>query len=162
MASLTVYRLKKLLTYDHSSGQFVWNISRGTKLAGSIAGHVRTDGYIQIKIDRKMYKGHQLAWLYCYEQWPPQSIDHIDNDQSNNRISNLRLCSHMQNMWNRKVHVNSTSGYKGVHKVKNKYRAHISVGGKRLSLGYFDSADLARDAYIKAAQKHFGEFARIK
>jgi hypothetical protein len=58
---------------------------------------------------------------------------------------------------------NNTSGFKGVtwHNVNLQWQARIAVGGKRKSLGYFNTPEEAHKAYCKAAKAHFGEFARV-
>ncbi|PWU04799.1 MAG: hypothetical protein C5B43_04135 [Verrucomicrobia bacterium] len=90
-------------------------------------------------------------------------VDHIDGDGLDNRKSNLRICSHIKNTYNQKnrLNVNNTSGFKGVHKVRKKYRAYISYNHKRINLGYFKSAKEAAIAYNKAAIKFHKSFARI-
>jgi len=47
-------------------------------------------GYIIIKINRKDYQAHRLAWLYEYGNFPKQTIDHINRIKTDNRICNLR------------------------------------------------------------------------
>jgi len=53
--------------------------------------------------------------------------------------------------------------YKGVcfHRGHKLWRAQIGIGGKRLTLGYFDNQADAAKAYDQAAIKHFGEFAQL-
>lgn len=93
---------------------------------------------------------------------PDGEIDHIDGDGLNNCRDNLRVCTHAENMRNRRTY--SETGYLGV---TVKYRA-IKRGrgswkaalGKR-SLGHFSSAEAAARAYDAAATKEYGEFARL-
>ena len=61
-------------------------------------------------------------------------VDHIDGDTLNNMTTNLRICSHQENMYNRKKHRDNTSGYVGITITKsNTYRARIKVDKKELS-----------------------------
>lgn len=88
-------------------------------------------------------------------------VDHIDNDTMNNTRSNLRVCTHAQNCANTNICKGNTSGYKGVgwHKATGKWRAYITVNKKQTQLGLFNNPKDAHAAYVKAAIKHFGEFA---
>lgn len=87
-------------------------------------------------------------------------IDHIDRNDLNNRIANIRLCFNSQNQHNSKKQSDNTSGYKGVswHKHRKKWIAHIR-NGKLIHLGYFCSAVEAAKAYDDKAKELFGEFA---
>ncbi len=88
--------------------------------------------------------------------------DHIDGDGLNNRLSNLRPCSHGENLRNKRKYKNNTSGFKGVSfcKRENRFRAVICVSDIYKSLGYFDTAEEAAVAYDEAAVRLHGEFAR--
>lgn len=90
-----------------------------------------------------------------------EEVDHINGDVYDNRRSNLRPASHQQNMRNRKIHRNNTSGYKGVtwHSHRKKWWARIRINGKQTSLGMYATKEAAHEAYCKAAEEHFGEFA---
>lgn len=88
-------------------------------------------------------------------------IDHINHDGLDNRKSNLRICTHQQNTFNKKLCSTNTSGYKGVtfHKGHGKWTAKIGVNGERKYLGCFDNKYDAAVAYDKKAIELFGEFA---
>lgn len=161
MANLTQARLKSLFDYDPESGIFTRLVSRNGAPAGAIMNVAGSCGYISMSVDGKTYKAHRLAWLYVYGQFPEGIIDHIDGDGTNNRIKNLRLASLTQNKANEKIRRDNSSGFKGAkpHKA-GKWQARISVNGRRLSLGYYATPKEAHDAYMLAALKHFGEFAR--
>lgn len=88
-------------------------------------------------------------------------VDHINGDGLDNRRSNLRLCSHGQNIRNQSVRAHS-SKYKGVsyNKRLGKWTAHICLDYKLRRLGCFESEEEAAAAYDLAAISVFGEFAR--
>ena len=88
-------------------------------------------------------------------------IDHIDGNPSNNRLENLRPCSHAENGRNHGKHRNNTTGYPGVtfRKDRGKYQARIHINGKNKYLGLFKSPEEAFTAYREANLKHFGEFS---
>lgn len=160
--ALTVARLKELLEYDPETGVFRSKINRGRAIAGKVLGGTR--GYSQIVIDRRNYKGHHLAWLYVYGEWPSSGLDHINGVVGDNRIANLRLASQQQNVWNKGPSKNNTSGFKGVslHRGTGKWRATITVNRQQKSLGHFATPEAAYDVYCSKAKEVFGEFARTK
>lgn len=95
--------------------------------------------------------------------FPDAEIDHINGNPRDNRRKNLRICSHSENLKNTKMHYDNRSGFKGVYfsKDRNKYRARITVDGKSIYLGQYDTAEEGGRAYDRAAVFYFGEFARL-
>jgi len=93
---------------------------------------------------------------------PTILVDHQDGDGLNNQDDNLRKCTNTQNLYNRRINKNSTTGYKGVTwgKKERKYLARIKVNQKTLPLGEFIDPKQAAKAYDTAARHYFGEFAR--
>jgi hypothetical protein len=89
--------------------------------------------------------------------------DHRNHDTLDNRRANLRKCTRGENNKNQRIPRNSTSGYKGVHRVKEsgRWRARINVNGKRIFIGDFTSPEAAARAYDTAAIKHHGDFAYL-
>jgi hypothetical protein len=90
--------------------------------------------------------------------------DHKEPKETlNNQRSNLRIARKDQNQCNRASNSNNTSGFKGVawYPKYGKWVARIGVSGKRIFLGYFDTAEEAHEAYRVAAEKYHGEFARV-
>jgi hypothetical protein len=161
--TLTVDKLRALLEYDPETGVFIWLVTRGgSAWRGTEAGSINTSGHRQIKIRRRPYMAHRLAWLFTYDEWPAQELDHINGDPDDNRIANLRLSTRSQNMANTGVPSNNTSGVKGVewNPQCGKWKASVRTKGKRIHLGLFANKDDAAAAYRKAAVKIFGEFAR--
>lgn len=88
-----------------------------------------------------------------------QTIDHINNDGTDNRKGNLRVVTQQQNSMNRKPSGNRK--YKGVYfnKQQGKYNAHIKYHSKKMHLGTFPTEIDAALAYDSAAAGLFGEFA---
>jgi hypothetical protein len=162
MSTLTQERLKELLDYDPETGVFTWLASTTNRISvGDVAGSVDRLGYRRIALDRRDYKAHRLAWLYMTGEWPTSDLDHINCDKDDNRIANLRLATEAQNGANRRKNSNNTSGYKGVSSSRGRWRAEIRVNGRARRLGHFTDPAAAHAAYVAAAEKHFGEFARV-
>lgn len=158
----TQERVRECLSYKN--GVLVWRNSQGSQKAGRPAGNHRTDGYVRIKLDRRLHMAHVLIWIMHHGDIPEWlEVDHRDGNPSNNRIENLRLATHKQNNCNMKLARHSTTGFKGVTKRQNadRWRAYITQHGKRIWLGSFGSPEEAHRAYCEAAERLFGEFARV-
>lgn len=154
--------LKKLVTYEPETGLLKWidSPARNVK-AGSVAGSVnKADGYVKVKIRGKLYLAHRLAVFYMTGVWPDHT-DHANAIRSDNRWSNLRSCSSLENAWNKSKQHNNTSGCIGVTWCKRsmKWKPSISVKGKRISLGYWDDVELADLIAREAREKYHGEYA---
>ncbi len=92
-----------------------------------------------------------------------QLVDHINGDGLDNRRANVRLATSSQNGANKAAPRSNTSGFKGVslYRRTGRGRAYITVLGVETHLGYFATAEDAAFAYDAAAQRLFGEFARL-
>lgn len=90
--------------------------------------------------------------------------DHINGNGCDNRRSNLRVANYAQNRQNMPRRIDNTSGYKGVSwdKERQKWVATIKAGGKRRIYKRFDTIEEAHAAYVEAALKYHGEFARTE
>lgn len=105
-------------------------------------------GYIEFKFvyNKKEYslRGHSFIYYYSKGEYDINlDIDHINGIKDDNRIENLRLISHSENMQNTKA-----KGY-GYHKGIGKWQSYITVYGKKIHLGCYD---LEADA-IKAREE---------
>lgn len=87
--------------------------------------------------------------------------DHRDRNGLNNQRGNLRVCTHSKNLKNMGMHINNTTGFKGVSwdKKNRKWRAVITVNGKYIHIGRFGNSQDAARAYNDAARRFHGEFA---
>jgi hypothetical protein len=88
------------------------------------------------------------------------SVDHINGNQDDNRVENLRWATQHQQTQNTKKHPGSNK-YKGVNFVKNNnnWRVVIRVNGKQIWIGAFESEIDGAKAYNEAAIKYHGDFA---
>ena len=88
-------------------------------------------------------------------------VDHINHNFLDNRKSNLRLCTHAENMWNTGSHQDSRSRYKGVSFIstRNKWSAYVKQNSKAYFCGYHLTERSAALAYNKMAALLHGEFA---
>ncbi len=160
---LTVERARHLLSYNVSTGEFHWRVKPSkNRFAGERAGTTVASGHRAIRVEGETHYEHRLAWLIVHGVWPPHEIDHKDGDPANNRLVNLRLAEHDQNLKNMKRHKDNKSGYKGVsfHRGTGKWAAWIMSDGVRHYLGLFTSPELAHAAYCEAAERLHGAFKR--
>jgi hypothetical protein len=87
-------------------------------------------------------------------------VDHRDGNGLNNCRNNLRVCSHSDNLKNRKPR--GTSKYMGVSRHLGKYwLAKININGIQIHLGSFQNEDDAAVAYNIAAIKTGNGFYRL-
>jgi hypothetical protein len=159
---LTQAQLREVLDYDPETGVFTRLVRGGRCLVGEVAGYARPDGYRIIQVKGRNYRASRLAWLWMTGEWPAVYVDHINCVRDDNRWSNLRPASETQNMGNARKRADNTSGLKGVcwDAERGKWKAQIGVGGRSKGIGRFDTLEEAHAAYIAAAEKRFGEFAR--
>lgn len=131
---------------------FVWNkLYMGKQALTSF----NNDGYKLGSVLKIQVQAHRLIWLYMTGEWP-EYIDHINGIRDDNRWENLREVSSLGNNRNKGVRNDNKSGYRGVHKVKNRWRARIQyvLNGISISehIGYFDTLEEAHAAYAKVAK----------
>jgi len=85
---------------------------------------------------------------------PNDCVDHLDGNGLNNQKSNLRVVPHSENMKNKKIYKNSTTGCQGISFKNGKYIARIQADRKRFFLGSFLNIEDAVLAYKQAAKKY--------
>lgn len=143
-----------------SNGEYA-NVSDEDFMAclGKMPWHKHKDGYAQYNIDRS-----QKVLLHVFIATRMRLIgqfDHEDRDRLNCQRDNLREATAQENARNRNPHIGSVTGVKGVswHKKNGKFRADITINGKMLHLGTFNTIDEAITVRRTAELKYFGEFA---
>ena len=150
--------------YDELS-KFNWSISN--------------NGYSQ----RRVKIGDKVSTILMHRQIMELSfgdnkcVDHINGNRLDNQKSNLRVCSHTENLHNSKISKRNKSHAKGVFHLhieyetkkgisrKDYWRASIMVNKKNIHLGCFpdtkEGFKQAKNAYNDAAKKYYGEFAYL-
>lgn len=136
-----------------------WELVKGFRWSatctGTIYAHAWTGGGQK---NRKKVLMHRLIM----KPSKGKVIDHKNGNGLDNRRCNLRETTRTRNNYNT-APIRGSSNYKGVHldKQTGKWKASITVGGQRYYLGLHKLEDDAAQAYNTAAEKHFGEFARL-
>ena len=163
---ITQEELKQILHYDPDTGKWTWLISkrgyRGISVGDEAGNASHERGYRSICIDGVRYPSTHLANLYMTGEWPENTMDHEDNDPTNDAWSNLRPADASQQQWNQRTPRNNTSGVKGVSYIdgqsgNKKWRGSICMRGKRI-FRHFYTFDEAVAWRKTAEQQHHGEF----
>lgn len=158
-AQITADLVRRCLDHDATTGILRWRVANSNRApAGKIAGSkIKSGGMagrVAIGIFGKHYLVHRIIWLHFYGEWPRKNIDHIDGNPSNNRISNLRDVSQSVNMQNlKKANKSNKTGYLGVSRKRNLYRAEIMLDRKKFNIGTYKTPEEARAAYVSVKRR---------
>jgi len=164
---MTMYEtLHKL--FEYRDNDLYWKVRPSncvdmSKPAGCIEG----EGYRVIKIKGKVYKAHRLIYHMFNEKWDitdtsqNNSIDHRDNDPSNNNIDNLRVATSSQNRANSGNLKNNISNAKNVYwnKERGNWRVRVRLNYKNHCGGSFVNKEDAIAKAIQMRDELHGEFA---
>ena len=113
-------------------------------------------GYGVFRVDGKLRLAHRVAW--GLQNGGLSAIDGLELDhrlecpKSCVNPAHLRVTTHKQNLENRVLPSNNTSGARGVtwDKRKNRWKAAVYTGGRCIHVGYFDDVE---EAAARAAAK---------
>ncbi len=154
---LSAAQLLAALQYDRETGVLRWLTRPSNSVqVGDVAGTPYMGGYLALKMGKRRYLAHRVAWLLAHGCWPAGVIDHIDGDKTNNALSNLRDVGSAVNAQNRRsAHKGNLSGYLGVswRKDRCKWEASIKVDGKSQHIGFFKDAEAAHTAYLERKRR---------
>jgi hypothetical protein len=104
-------------------------------------------GHLSTEINGKQYKMHRIiavAFKILDDINSPLEIDHINRVRNDNSVSNLRAVTKLQNSFNQ-----IGKGYNFISE-RNKWMARIGINNKVKNLGYFDTKEEAKNAYLDA------------
>tara|TARA_R110000803_G_scaffold53330_2_gene109371 strand:+ start:889 stop:1404 length:516 start_codon:yes stop_codon:yes gene_type:complete len=118
-------------------------------------GRVSSDGmYAQTQSNGSHYRIHKLITTHF-----KFFVDHENADRFDNRMSNLRDVTQLENRRNSSLNANNTTGSCGISEWKGKkgstWRATIRVNYKKVYIGAFKTLEKAIAAR-KAAEVKFG------
>ena len=113
-------------TYRYEDGGIV-NRRTGRKVKGSKLSNGYLTFSFYFKGNNYCSKYQRIVWALCHDQLPTQTIDHINGDQLDNRIENLREVSQSDNLLNMLLpwRLNKGTGVAGVRKHGCKYQSRI-------------------------------------
>lgn len=148
---LAVERLREVLDYDPSNGEFRWKVRTSNRVrVGERAGCLNSSlGYRSIGLDGEQFWAHHLAWYYINGHWPALDLDHRNGLRDDNRIGNLREDPGGMNAQNlHGAQRNNQSGFLGVCRKGNRWLAQLTAGGSRVWQATFDTPEEAHAAYL--------------
>lgn len=158
---LTYDRANELFSYNPETGVVTRKISNSNRVkagqqVNSLSFSKKGDTYYNTKVDGRYYKVHRIIWLMHYGEWPSGSIDHINHQTLDNRIDNLRDVSFADNLKNRTLQKNNTSGFNGItwREDNKKWRARVIVDRKVINLGSYSKKEDAERAVLLCREKH--------
>jgi hypothetical protein len=90
-----------------------------------------------------------------------QVVDHINRIRWDNRKGNLRVVDRTQNNMNKQSNPNKW-GFRGIYKATSgKFCASISMYGKKIHLGSYNTPEEAYNARLEGEKTYFGEYSMI-
>ncbi len=134
-------------TYDPLTGKVYG--SKGKEIKNE-----NNDGYIRCTSFGISLLAHHFGWFWVYGNVDFEELHHINHNRKDNRISNLQMCSKIENLQNKK--------FKGItyNKVRNKWQVYLKTETKKKYkyIGLFSTEEEAKMAYIKKNPHKNGGF----
>jgi hypothetical protein len=175
-AAAEIESLRECLEYDPKTGRLTWKErprshfgsdrnwkSWNKRYAHTVAGSKNRGGYQLVTLNNRHHKSHRVAWALHYGGWPQHTIDHLNRDKSDDRISNLRDVEHHINHRNMPTQPNNTSGFPGVYydSGRGAWCAAIWVKGKDFFIGRFQTKAEAVAARMGAEKVAWADSPRV-
>lgn len=165
--------LLKLLRYDPETGKLYWRSRQVEMFSRTSNPAARCAGFNSAYADREAFtashkgyriggllgltslRAHRVIWCMVHGYWPDQ-IDHINQDRSDNRLTNLREVGREENARNARLSARNRSGRIGVYwsPRRRQWRAKIRHDGKYVELGFFRDFDEACAARAEAERAY--------
>jgi hypothetical protein len=158
--AVEIAAIQSAFSLDRDTGIITNATNRRRARAGDVVGTERPDGYKQVCINGTILLLHRVVFALANGRWSDLEIDHINGDRSDNRPANLREATKSQNGANKRLC--RMDGLKGASfcRRSGKWRSSLRKDGKYIHIGLFDTAESAHIAYVTAARRYHGEFAR--
>ena len=125
-------------------------------------------GYAVNRSRHQYLRMHHLVLQFDGVDIPSgMDVDHINGNRLDNRYENLRIVTRTQNLLKKDRKYPNKTGYRGVIERKDfrfskpRYRAFVSVKGKNIWFGTYDTPEDAARAHDENAKRLHGPFANL-
>ncbi|MBX7242810.1 MAG: HNH endonuclease [Bacteroidia bacterium] len=152
---------QKTMLIDEQSYRYFTEdpVLKEMKVMENLREHSTSGGAVYQKWFRDIQNNPYLETIYIHkaiaEKFIPRTdenrtyVIHLNGNRLDNRIENLKWCTASdRNLYSRNEY---QTGYKGVRKELDKYRAIMYSDKRKVDLGLYDTAEEASKAYIEAS-----------
>lgn len=108
--------------------------------------YAKKELYAYIMVRGKLFRLHRATWIHVNGAIPKGlTVDHIDGNTFNNRITNLRLVTYRESAQNKGRH--RRGWLVGAYKEGDRWTSEISIKGSGIYLGSYDTEKEAHEVY---------------
>ena len=142
-------KMKSLSRYKDNNGGKVFVEGRILKLSKTRKGYLSA----RVTVNKKAYAisiHREVAIAFIPNPLNLPQVNHIDEDKTNNHVSNLEWCTCRENITSYRKTKTHSSKYVGVSFVEseNKFSVQIRINKKTRSLGRFSDEESAKNAMM--------------
>ena len=149
--------------YESFADSFAANVSAEPDQDGCVfwTGATTAAGYGRVQTCGESMYAHRYAWERANRVLSPgELVDHICHNARCVNAEHLRLATKAENGQNRSGPApTSSTGVRGVHRKRDRYKVSFTTGGVNFSGGTFLTVEEAAPVAAKLRAELFGEFA---
>ena len=142
------------LTRKHNCGNGRFYMRKGKILTPALNRY----GYLMVNLSKEgkasLKQVHVLV-MKTFKSYVPDRtnavVDHIDNDRTNNKLSNLQIVTQRKNTVKEMKNKFTGTTY---NKLRKKWYSRITINGKTKHLGVFSTQEEAHKEYKIALENH--------
>lgn len=157
--SMNLETLKDSLEYK--DGNLYWKIQGNNQFVypGALAGVPDNSGYSRFVYQGKRYLTHRIIFFLCHG-YLPKYVDHINRNQLDNRIENLREATAQENAFNRRASRTKKGNLpKGIfQRSSGNYFVAFRFNGILKRFGTYKTLEEAINCANQVQEQYHGEF----